>query len=165
MTVASRPTTLGLACLAMLLACRGPAVVRYEEALERTPAPSAHAVHEDRLATLMREVDRLRDERLPQAIDPRAEQARQAREIARVATAMAESAARIPAARPPGLDPAREAELRELAAAFEQASRRLAEDAPRLSPRGLRARLAEIDATCDRCHGRFRIPGVDGGGR
>jgi cytochrome c556 len=78
---------------------------------------------------------------------------------------MAESAARIPAAEPPGLDPERQAEFRELATAFEEASRRLAEDAPNLSPRGLRARLDEIDATCDRCHGRFRIPGVDGGGR
>lgn len=165
MTAASRLATLGLGCLLISLACRGPAVVRYEEALERTPEPSAHAVHEGRLATLMREVDRLREERLPQAIDPRAEQARQAREIARVAMAMAESAARIPAAEPPGLDPARAAEFRELASALEQASRRLAEDAPRLSPRALRARLNEIDATCDRCHGHFRIPGVDGGGR
>jgi len=142
-------------------ACRGPALWQYEEALAETPAPAAHAVHEGRLAALMRDMDRLRDERLPQAIDPEADAREQAREVARVARALAESATEIAAAEPPGLGPERSAAFRALAESLRRASLRLADDAAALSERERRVRLAEIDATCDGCHGRFRIPRLE----
>jgi len=147
----------------VLFACRGPALWRYEDAVDRTPPAAAHAVHEERLAELMRSVDRLRVERLPQALDPRVEQARQAREVERIARAMAESAAEIPDAEPPGLSPAQRADFLALAASLREASTGLADDASRTGPDAWQTRLDEIDATCDRCHGRFRIPEVDAG--
>jgi cytochrome c556 len=139
--------------------------VRYEQALERTAAPAAHGIHDERLVSMMRNLDRLRDERLPKAFDVREEQDRQALEVARVAQAMADSAAQIPAAAPADLDAAQLAEFRSLATALQHLCAGLAEAAPRLTNTQRRARLADIDATCNECHGRFRIPGVtrDGG--
>ena len=146
--------------LTLAIGCGGPAQLRYEAALEETPEPAAHAIHDERLAVLMRDLDRLRDERLPKALDMREEQDRRAREVAGVARAMADSAARIPAALPSELDAEQQAEFRSLAASLERLCAQLAEDAPRLGVDQRRARLAEIAATCDRCHGRFDIPGV-----
>jgi cytochrome c556 len=147
-------------CITTAFACSGPAQWRYEVALERTPAPAAHAVHEERLSTLMRSLDRLRGERLPKALDPREEEDRQAQEIARVARSLAESAARIVASTPDGLDTHRQAEFRALAEQLEQQCIQLAEDAHLLSAQARRDRVNEIDDTCDRCHGSFRIPGI-----
>lgn len=147
-------------CITAAVACSGPAQWRYEEALERTPAPAVHAVHEERLSALMRSLDRQRNERLPKAFDPREEEDRQAREIAQVARSLADSAARIVASTPRGLDTVRQAEFRALAERLEHQCSQLAEDAPRLSAKARRARVTEIDDTCIRCHGSFRIPGI-----
>lgn len=145
--------------------CGGPAQVRYEQELESTSPAAAHAVHEERLVQLMRGLDRLRGERLPKALDVDVEARRQGREVEQVALAMAESATRIAAARPAGLDPAEEREFLELAATLERQAEALAEDAYRLTPAQRRERLTEIDATCGRCHARFRIPGGPDGRR
>jgi len=142
------------------LACGGPAQWRYEEALERSPEPAAHAIHEERLASLMRDLDRLRAERLPKAFDVRDEEGRQAQEVARVLQAMAESALAIPAAEPANLDASASAEFRALADTLQRESARLAEEAPHLSFGEIRTRVTEIDANCNDCHVRFRIPGV-----
>lgn len=148
---------------ARLLGCGAPAQVRYEESLERTPPPAAHAVHGERLDELMRGLERLRSERLPQAMDVREAGNRRADQIATVARAMAASAARIAEAADQGsLDESQRREFAALAEELAQRSRRLADDAPRLEPDALRARLAGIEATCDACHRRFRIP-RDGG--
>lgn len=144
--------------LSVALGCRGPAQWRYEDALERTPVRAAHGVHDERLAVVMRELDRSRNERLTQSFDVRERAERQHREFARVAQAMAESAARISAAPPPGLDADQLAAFRSSAADLERASTQLAQEGfggPRR-----RALLAEIDSACNQCHGRFRIPGV-----
>jgi len=149
-----------LAIAVVSLACRGPAQWRYEERLAGTPGPTAHGVHEERLAVLMRDLGRLRDQRLPKAFDVREEEGQRAREIARVLQAMAESAPEISAAEPGRLGAAESEEFRALAEAMRHSAARLAEDAPHLSVNELRIRMAEIDATCNHCHGRFRIPGV-----
>jgi cytochrome c556 len=146
--------------LAVALGCGGPAQWRYEEALQQTAEPAAHGVHDERLTIVMRDLERLRDERLPKAFDMREEQDRRAREVARVAQAMAESAARIPAALPPDLDAQGQADFRALAAELERMCAQLAEEAPRLTAKQRRSRLTQIDATCNQCHGGFRIPGV-----
>jgi cytochrome c556 len=143
----------------LLAACGGPAALRYEEQLERTPESAAHAVHGQRLADVMRSLDRLSSERLPKAMDVEVEEGRQAREVARVARAMADSAARIPAAAPADLDDGERAEFLSLARALEQQTQRLVVDAAKLTPDERRARLQAIDTTCDACHRRFRIPG------
>jgi cytochrome c556 len=143
----------------LLAACGGPAQLRYEKQLEHAPAAAAHAVHEQRLGELMASLDELRNERLPKALDVEVEQERQTREVVRVARAMADSAARIPAAAPADLDERERAEFLGLANTLEQRTERLIADAPRLTSEQRRTQLAEIDATCDDCHRRFRIPG------
>jgi len=161
MRAGTRAKSWVLVTLAVVLGCGGPAQWRYEKALEQIAAPAAHGIHDERLAVLMRDLDRLRDARLPQALDVREERDRQAREVADVARAMSESAARILAALPADLDAREQAEFRSLAASLERSCAQLAEEAPSLSASQRRERLAEIGATCDQCHGRFRIPGVE----
>jgi cytochrome c556 len=73
---------------------------------------------------------------------------------------MAESATRIPAAAPANLTANSRADFQSLAETLQRLCLQLAEQAPRLSAEQRRAQLAEIDATCHRCHSRFRIPGI-----
>jgi cytochrome c556 len=149
-----------LSALALALGCRQPAQLRYERDVEETPAPARHALHEERLRELMRGLQRLRDERLPQAMDVAGERARRRQELARVARALERSAARLPEVAPvAALDaPARE-EFRAHARALEDQARELAADADRLGADETRARLRAIEATCDGCHARFRPGG------
>jgi cytochrome c556 len=143
----------------LLGGCGGPAQLRYEEDLERTPAPAAHGVHSERLAELMRGLERLSQERLPRAMDVSGERERRADEIASVARAMADSAQRIAGvADALSLAGEERAAFLELAAELQRHCRQLSEDAPDLTPEELRRRAHEIDGTCGACHGRFRIP-------
>ncbi len=165
---ASVPLAVGalvlVACTApALVACTAPAQVRYEEELARTARPAAHAVYSDRLAELMRGLERLSRERLPRAMDVRREEERRADEIASIASAMAVSAAQIADASN-GLQLAgaeRDAFL-ELASELRRRCQSLADGAPDLAFDVLRERAAEITDTCDRCHDRFRIPRESG---
>lgn len=157
--------TLSAVAAALLGAgCGGPAAVRYEENVERTAPPAVHAIHDERLQQLMRELDRLRGERLPKALDVEVEHRRQVREIERVARAMAESAARIAAAAPVDLSPEDRQEFLALADTLKRRSEALAADAVHLTAPQRRERLRELDVTCGTCHARVRIPGGRDGG-
>lgn len=146
--------------LAAATGCGGPAQVRYRESLEAAPDPAAHAVHSRRLAELMRGFERLQHERLPRAMDVRLEEQRRAAAIAEVAQAMVESADRIAdAAAESDFDDEERAEFLRLAGSLKHEALQLAERGPELGPDELRARSAAIEATCDQCHQRFRIPG------
>lgn len=150
-----------VACLVLLGAgaCAEPAQRRYENRAAGAPAAGAHAVHAERLAALMDGLDRLRGERLPQALDVEAARSQRVALVADVATAIADSALRIPeAAGAVPLDPADRASFDALAANLASAASRLAADAPTLSDAELRARTREIELTCDRCHARHRAP-------
>jgi hypothetical protein len=151
---------LGVAWL-LATACSRPAHLRYEEQLDRTPESAAHAVHEQRLRELMGSLDRLRSERLPKSLDLEVEQERQTRAIAQVARAMAESATQIPQSIPTQLDDRERAEFLGLASALRRQTDILVEQAPELTREQRLTRLDEIDATCDHCHRRFRIPGLN----
>jgi cytochrome c556 len=107
----------------------------------------------------MRDLDRMRDRRLPQALDPRDEEARRLAELAQVARGMAESAARIGESAPAALDATERAGFVALASHLESLCGDLADTVERLDARARVARWREIDATCDACHDRFRIPG------
>lgn len=141
-------------------ACAPPAQRRYEEELSRTPPAAAHAVHAERLAGLMRGLARLTRERLPQALDVEAARARRAAEVREAALAVADSAARIPAAADAAAprDAAARAAFRELAATLEARARGLAAEAEALPEPALRRRLDALEEVCQRCHARFRIP-------
>jgi len=151
-----------LACVGLLLGsalgCSAPAQVRYEERLERVPAPAEHAVHSARLVELMRALDRLRGERLPQALEVGIERERRAEAIREVALGMARSAARIPDAASGTLDAAERAEFEALARELEHRALEVADAAPRLSTDALEDRVRALEATCNRCHSRFRLP-------
>lgn len=138
--------------------CRGPALWRYEKRVDESPPSAVHGVHQQRLQQLMDDLDRLRNERLPRAFDVRSEEERRAREVARVAGDLANSATQIPAAAPAGLDERERAAFLALARELEQRTRRLAEQAESLTPEQRGTLLEEIDATCASCHRRFRIP-------
>ncbi len=140
-----------------LLAC-APAQLRYEERLERVPAPAAHAAHGERLVELMRGLDRLAGERLPRALDLEAAQAGRREEIVEVARAIAASAARIPEAVDElALEASERAAFLAAAATLRERALGLAEHAPELEIDALRVRTAELEATCAGCHERFRI--------
>ena len=143
-----------------VFACRGPSEWRYEASLEQVPEASAHAIHDARLAEVMANLAALRSERLPKAIDPIEEEARQAREVTRVATAMAESARSIGRAAPAELDALALTEFSILASQLAQLCDELAAAAPRLTIDEEQTHLRAIDATCTACHVRFRISGL-----
>jgi hypothetical protein len=132
--------------------------------LAETPLPESdaavHAVHEQRLADTMRRLEALRMERLPTELDVDLAERREARGFAQAAREMGDSAAWIPLATPATLSPDEQAEFREIAKTLQDQAHRMAEDAPDLSTERRGARLSEIEATCVRCHSRFRIPGV-----
>jgi cytochrome c556 len=149
-----------LVSAAFIFACRGPAEWRYEASLEETPKASAHAVHDARLGEVMANLAVLRSERLPKAIDPVEEKARQALEVTRIATAMAESARNIGRAAPADLDALALTEFSLMASQLAQLCEELAAAAPRLSVDELQGRLSAIDDTCTACHVQFRISGL-----
>ncbi|MBW2423187.1 MAG: hypothetical protein JRG86_03015 [Deltaproteobacteria bacterium] len=146
---------------ASIAGCEGPAAWRYEEAVETTPPSAAHAVHESRIRAIMRDIERLREERLPKAFELEQGEGGRVNEIARVARAMAESAARIREAEPGGLGGRERREFLSLAGRLEERAGALADDARLLTPEQRGARLSEIDALCRACHARFRIPEGD----
>lgn len=154
------PLLLALLATPGLLACAPPEQVRYEKELREAPPASLHAVHSERLRELMRDIARLQHERLPQALDTRGEQRRRAAEVTRIAAALAESATRIAAAAPASLDASARRAFAEEARALESRARALAREAPSLPVPALEARVARVEATCDACHARFRVPGL-----
>jgi cytochrome c556 len=107
----------------------------------------------------MQELDRARRGRLPQELDEVRAIALHSEEIARIARALADAATRIESAAPLAtLDASDREAFHRLASSLRERAGALAADARTLPPADLRARLAEIDATCDDCHRRYRDP-------
>jgi hypothetical protein len=125
------------------------------------PAESAtlHALHSARLRKIMRDLDRLTSDRLPQEMDVSAERNRRLRELAVAADAMASAAQGIPGAASDvalsaphrGVFPMMAEILRDQAIVLRQ--RAEADD-----PRGAEAVLEQITVTCNACHALFRQP-------
>lgn len=107
----------------------------------------------------MRELDQLSRERLPQAMDLGQERNRRLYQVARVASAIAQSASLLEdavSAAPLTRDERRA--FAKHAEALRSRARTLAEQAQHLSPTAIRARAAQLEETCAGCHQRFRIP-------
>jgi cytochrome c556 len=153
-----------IALLLLLLSACGPASrIRYEERLAETPVPARHWLESERLSQVMRRLDRLASERLPQAFDVHIERERQVEEVVRIARSMAESAERIPdtVADAP-FDEDERAEFLGRARALRESAQWLADEAEGLSPEELRAQVRAIEESCGGCHRRFRDSlGVD----
>jgi hypothetical protein len=143
-----------MCAVAALLSCTRPIEDRYGRDLVIASPAAEHAVHRERLDWAMRKLGRLRDERLPKALDPELDRRRRIEAVVEIATAMAESAQRIdfagPAESPEREDfAARAIRLRDL-------SLDLAERSETLTPEQLRAQILAIDETCSGCHATFR---------
>jgi hypothetical protein len=150
------------ALAALLIACAPPAQVRYEEQVQAAPPAAIHGVHAQRLAELMQGLDRLSSDRLPKAMDREQEREWRVRELERVASGIADSAAQIPGIAPqPMRNETNARAFRENAAILEIRARSLADDAETLTPEELNARVDELRETCAACHRRFRPGFVD----
>lgn len=145
--------------LLAVLACAPPSRVRYEERLEATTPAEAHAVHAERLAEVMRGLDRLVEERLPRAMDERWERERRVEELSSVAAAIAVSARQIHT--DAGQRDWSHAEQRAFAGralVLEQRADALAESAATLTPEEIGTRVEGLRDACAACHSRFRDP-------
>lgn len=149
------------ASIVVALGCAPPGQQRYEEALADSPPSAQHAVHAARLGELMRGLERLTDERLPQALDVAATRESRVEGVREVALAVADSAMKIQGAAGGdglGLDADSRAVFVGLAEELDARARTLAAEAPDLSEASLEERFVELRAVCDRCHERFRLP-------
>ena len=150
---------LGTALLVIgLLACRQTALERYEDEVGRAEPAARHAVQSERLRRLMRDIVMLSSERLPKEMDLAAETERRTRSLAETAAELAVTAGQIPEVLV-GVELPEPHRSEFLALADQLRSRALAlsRDAPGLSVSAMRERLDALTATCDACHGRFRV--------
>jgi hypothetical protein len=117
--------------LLVLGGCAVPAQLRYEREVEDTPPAALHGVHTQRLVELMRGLERLRNQRLPTAMDVAGAKTAREREIEQVSRSLAASARAIPevAADAPMSDDDRQAFLR-MAADLERAATQLGASRP-----------------------------------
>jgi cytochrome c556 len=155
-----------LACLMLgwtsaLHGCSGSSQARYGERVDKTADKAVHGVHSQRLAELMQGLERMRSERLPQAMDPQIEERRRIEVISRVARSVALSAEQIPAAASTAsLDANSREEFLRLAETLGRRAQQIAENAEdpeATSIDELRTQIEAMEAICDRCHDRFRI--------
>lgn len=143
--------------LAALSSCIQPAQQRYEEFLLETPQPAQHAVHSERLREIMRNLERLTVDRLPQSMDLGVERQRRIEEVARIALGMAATADRIPDVLTENeLDEVQRNEFLRLAQDLHDSSLELSRRAPELTLSKMSSELDAIDAICKACHRRFR---------
>jgi cytochrome c556 len=137
-----------------------PARRAYQEELSQSPPGEHHAVHTERLEQVMRGLDRLSEERLPQGVD--VESSREARiaELVEVANAIAASAERIPAAAwaEGSLTNPQRVAFHQHAARLRDRALALADGAPTMTPEARAEAVAGLRDACDACHAEFRAP-------
>lgn len=127
----------------------------------RPGAPSdaaIHAVHSDRLQTLMGDLSRLSLARAPQELDPGAERRRRARAVAETAADMVAAADDIPAAlNDVQMTDEHRARFTALAAQLRNQAADLEALAREEQVLEMEAKLFEINQTCTSCHSAFRV--------
>jgi cytochrome c556 len=139
-------------------ACRPAPRETYELRLSHTPGPALHAVHSQRLKEVMAEMQYLLADRLPQELNADQRRTERARELAKVAGAMADDARRIPDALSGVRMSADYADLfREYAASLEHQARELHDAAAAGRLDKISAQMDGLQAACDACHNAFRV--------
>lgn len=147
--------------LVLQAACAPPAQLRYERELSSSTVQGQHAVHNERLEELMRGLDRLMSERLPQSMDLSGGRDMRLGEIAAVARSLADSADLIAeTAGELGLEGEEEAAFLQLASELRARASQLGLADASLSPSELRDRIQSVQQTCQACHGRFGVEGA-----
>lgn len=129
--------------------------------LSQTEGAVMHAVHNDRLRAMMREIKLFAVERLPQEMDGRGPVARQMEEIDRTARALADDAARLPSfLSGEHWNELERQTFERYATQLREQSLELAALARKHDRRGLRRQLQAMSTTCNGCHRAFReLPG------
>jgi hypothetical protein len=139
--------------------CTRPAPVVYEQELSEAPGPARHAVHSERLTQVMRGLDRLDQERLPQGLDLEVASGPWVAELVAVAQAIARSAEEIPqAAFQASLTESEHVAFHQRAALLRERALALARGAEQMSPEERSRAVVELRETCDGCHTEFRAP-------
>jgi hypothetical protein len=148
----------------LLAGCQTPARRAYEEELARTPAGAHHGVHTERLLGVMRGLDRLTGERLPQDLDVESAGEVRVEELVELAEAIAASAEEIPqAAFQASLTEPERVAFHQRAALLRERALALARDARTLSPEQRAQATSQLRDVCDGCHAEFRAKrGADG---
>jgi cytochrome c556 len=152
---------LGIACVgcAAQPVATAPATDAAARAASQASGDDVHAIRGAELHATMQELDRVRRGRLPQELDEGRASAFHTEEVSRIARALADAAAEIESTAPLAtLDASDRDEFHRLASALRERAAALAADASILPAADLSARFAEIDATCDGCHRRYRDP-------
>ncbi|RIK67098.1 MAG: hypothetical protein DCC65_07715 [Planctomycetota bacterium] len=131
---------------------------RYERALVNTGKPALHAVHKERLRTIMQDMSRLAFESLPQEMDSQALNASRSEELVSVAEALAVDARAIPGI----LEDVRiSSEDRRVfnsyAEKLHEEAKELAELARQRRMDDVRGKMDEMVSTCNACHSSFRV--------
>jgi len=140
-----------------MAACAPSPRAQYQARVESTGRPALHAIHHERLAALMRDLDALAYERLPQNYDTEGVRRRLLDDVAAVSANLVASVGAVVEVLPELELPAEDrrvfARLADKLAGQaqllqDQSEARLVERLPRT--------LDEIRATCVACHGLFR---------
>ncbi|MCP4248204.1 MAG: hypothetical protein GY778_14255 [bacterium] len=147
---------------ALLLAWTGPAcgpekVADSPEAARFTPKPALHALHSQRIAEVMADLDAGTLDRLPQELDAPAETTHHLAQIQKLSQELAETASYIP-------DALLEDDLSDddhelfvmLSNRLQRQARHLGDCAPEGNVALVEDLTDQIDATCDACHNLFR---------
>jgi hypothetical protein len=149
----------GLLALVLVCACSAARSIPDEPSGPAAESATLHAVHSARLREIMRQLDRLTSDRLPQEMDVRPERDRRLSELAATADAMAGAAERIPgAAGRVALDAPHRGLFPMLAEILRDQALELRQRAGADDPRGAETVLEQITVTCNACHALFRQP-------
>ncbi len=139
------------------IACRPTPQVQYQQQLDKMDSSAQHAVHSDRLERVMVNLESITFESMPYELDLENEREPHLREIARLATAMAGSAAHIADAVPDqALNEEEFEEFKSLAESLRTDALALRQQAQQKDLHAIPQTWKRIIATCDQCHGRFR---------
>ncbi len=150
--------TAAMALLA-LAACGATRETATPQPLATGSTPAVHAVENDRLEQLMRDLRRLTPDRLPPNLDVASERKRRFRELAEAADAMATLAGQMPAlADELDLTPAAHGTFIALADRLQKDALQIRLHASEQDARGARAALQDSSTTCAACHDLFRAP-------
>ncbi|NNL66672.1 MAG: cytochrome c [Myxococcales bacterium] len=153
---------LALTAAGVLVACQGSAPDAYEEELAREPAASRHAVHSERLAEVMKSLDRLANERLPPEMDVETASGPWVAELVDVSEAIARSSEQIPqAAFQASLTRSEHVTFHQAAALLRERALRIAREAETMTPAERRGAVLDLRESCEGCHQDFRAPPED----
>ena len=125
---------------------------------EVSSGTGAHAVHNEQLQRVMRSMEALHIEELPQELDPKVELENEKRRLRRVLSALAGAAEQIPGiVTEVELTAEQASEFVELASELQRRALELEESLSSLRRDEIRGQFSRLQETCHECHRQFRF--------